>query len=309
MSWLKSMRAASAAAFVFFGVSGARAYCRTTTCDLSASCADEPDKCCRFDSNGCDRNGIPLAWPGDCVSYSVQQDGSETREITAVSLEKILNQAFGSWLETRCNSAALSLQASYLGTVECRQQEFGEETANANIWMFRDEAWPYGRPNSDSPGEVSSNQLAITTVSFNWKTGELYDADVEFNTAQLNFSTGDTNVTNDLLSIATHEAGHFLGLDHSSDYESTMTAGYVPGSVAARTLALDDENAICDMYPQGRPLAEEQTCEPRGGFSSSCTDSGGCGCKLSETKPFASAPAWSLLTLALIWMRRRQRAS
>jgi len=310
MKLLKATFALSGWGLVLLGTSGVSAFCRTTTCDLSASCSDEPEKCCRFDSSGCDRNGLPLAWRGNCVSFAIHEAGSTKRDISAGALEGLVDQAFAAWLTTTCNSSPLSLEASSLGMVECRQQEYSEENANANIWMFRDEDWPYGRRGSSAAGQVSSNQLAITTVSFNWKTGELYDADVEFNAAQLNFSTGDENVTNDLLSIATHEAGHFLGLDHSDDYQSTMTAGYIPGSVAARTLAVDDESAICEVYPPDRRLAEAQTCEPRGGFSSTCSETGGCSCKLSDpAQPFAGASAWSLLTLALVWLRRRRRAA
>jgi hypothetical protein len=49
-----------------------------------------------------------------------------------------------------------------------------------------------------------------------------------------------------LPSILTHEAGHFLGLAHSSDSSAVMFASY---HVNSTNLQPDDVNGICSIYP------------------------------------------------------------
>ena len=80
-------------------------------------------------------------------------------------------------------------------------------------------------------------------------------------------STTDSGV--DLLSVATHEAGHFFGLAHSSDPEASMFAAYTPGTITQRTLHADDVAGICDAYPAGTGAGECDTV-PRHGFSTLC---------------------------------------
>ncbi len=135
-----------------------------------------------------------------------------------------------------------------------------EAKANANIITFRDDGWPY---------VGGGNTLALTTVTYHLKTGEIYDADMEINSFDVALSQGDDDVSFDLLSIATHEAGHFLGLSHSSDHDATMFADYRPGTASLRDLSQDDLDGICAVYPPGEPI---KGCDPtpRHGFSALC---------------------------------------
>jgi len=73
----------------------------------------------------------------------------------------------------------------------------------------------------------------------------------------------------DLDSLLTHEAGHLLGLAHSSDSSATMFPGYEAGTIDLRTLAPDDITAICSVYPPGRQVSST-SCEPRRGYSDLC---------------------------------------
>jgi hypothetical protein len=130
--------------------------------------------------------------------------------------------------------------------------------------VFREDEWPY---------LGAANAIGLTTTRFDTKTGELWDADVELNGATQSLSIGDPITGDDLLSVLTHEAGHFLGLSHTFDGEATMRAVYDPShdGDAFRTLEDDDIQGICAIYPRER-RAETASCENRHGFSSQCGD-------------------------------------
>src|SRR5262249_51648636 len=65
--------------------------------------------------------------------------------------------------------------------------------------------------------------------------------DFVFNTAQ----TFNINTTYDLQSVAVHEMGHALGLDHSSDSTAVMYATY---NGTKRSLSSDDISGIQAIY-------------------------------------------------------------
>jgi hypothetical protein len=168
--------------------------------------------------------------------------------------------------------------------------------------MFLDDGWPYANPNET---------LALTTITFNVENGEIYDADVEVNSHDKNLTVGDTRVGSDLLSVVTHEAGHFLGLAHSESTEATMYPSYNPGETKLRTLTDDDIEGICDIYPEGRPIGSN-SCAPRHGFSERCGGgSSDDGCTTSPGPMRAGGrtglSALSALALSAMALRIRSR--
>ncbi|XXX82694.1 matrixin family metalloprotease [Sorangium sp. So ce134] len=264
-------RAVAAASFAIAAAAlalprAALAYCRTSVCPETQSTAAV---CTPRQSTDC---GIPLAWPSPCVSYSLQEDASD--QVSLAEAEAIFAQAFAAWTEADCGGGETPrMEVTYLGPITCDAHEYNQRKGNANIITFRDDGWPYGSGGST---------LALTTVTYNLKTGEIYDADMEINSFDVSLSLGDDDVSFDLLSIATHEAGHFLGLSHSAEHAATMNADYRPASVALRDLDEDDRDAICAVYPPGEPI---EACDPtpRHGFSNLCAvdqpnpkASGGC---------------------------------
>jgi Matrixin len=280
------------------GPSPAAAYCRTSVCPGVGTAS----VCAPAQANDC---GIALFWRSPCVGYSIQDAAS--RQVSLADTEGLFAQAFDAWMQADCGEGRTPrLRVSYMGPVECGAHEYNQKKGNANIFAFRDDEWPY-------PG--SSNTLALTTVTYNLDTGEIYDADMEINSADVQFSFGDTGATFDLLSIVTHEAGHFLGLSHSADRDATMFSDYRPGSLSLRDLTPDDSAGICAIYPPGEPL---KTCDPtvRHGFSPLCADdqpleedvelSGGCACALSAPSGERGA-SLSLAALAAVVLRRRAR--
>jgi MYXO-CTERM domain-containing protein len=283
----------------------AAAYCRTTTCDVP----DPPDGC-TWDEDGCATSGEPLFWPDGCGWFGVQKDGSDLSGISYETMHGVVANAFSKWSKASCpGGAAPSFEMqdtdALFGPVECADHEFNQHAANASAWMFRDDSWPYQDP---------KNTIALTSVSVDLDTGRILDADVEINSFGTRITNSDTNVGADLESIVTHEAGHFLGLAHSSVASATMAPRY-PG-LSIRSLAPDDEEGICAVYPPGTTPVCGQP-EPIYGFSKYCggvnpsmgpsqPGEEGCSCRVGNVPP-GDLPAVLGVALAGAAVARRRR--
>jgi Matrixin len=285
----------------------ARAFCRTSTC---TSCKRDP-------VTGCTIGGMPLAWPEACVSFSLSRAAAPELELE--SARALMAEAFAVWESARCGpeqaKPSISVSDAFAPAL-CRTPEYNPQGGNANLIMFRSESWPY---------ESSGDPLGATTLTFD-DTGQIYDADIEINaTAALvilpeptadpdagigHVSYGVITGEYDVLTLMIHEAGHFLGLDHSREENSVMEAGVGAGVVRTR-LSPDDVAAICSAYPPERKVP---ACDPRprGGFSTVCDATpiqGGC----SGFGPVAADGGGALGVLAAlgVWSRiaRRGRRS
>lgn len=247
--------------------SSASAFCRTTTCDRQGA----PAECTASQTNYCSAAGTPIAWPDTCVSSSVSIQGSVRRGITADTMRAIVSQAFQQWTNVSCRSGGHpNFVVDTFPDVACTVEEgvvgYNDAGPNQNAWVFYDDTWPFQASGGDGA-------VAITSVIFDVNTGEIYDADVELNSRDNFFTTGDQNVDVDLASVVQHEAGHFLGLAHSTDPEATMFPNLADNKsekTKLRTLEQDDVDGVCAVYPPGTP---NRKCdpEPRHGFSSTCS--------------------------------------
>ena len=261
----------------------ASAYCRTATCPGVGTGA----RCIPALPTDC---GTELFWKSPCVGFSMQKDASSQVSLTVAT--QVFEDAFRLWANADCGGGAVPrITGTNLGPVECGVHEYNKKAGNANVIMFHDETWPH---------LGSGSTLALTTVTYNVDTGEIYDADMELNGANVKFTVGDKFVTYDLASIAAHEVGHFLGLSHSTDPTATMFADYSPGATGLRTLEADDIAAICAAYPPGDPIPSSCDASPRRGLESECspapvTNDGGT-CSTSSDK--SRAPG-SLAVMAL----------
>lgn len=265
--------AGAAAVAASFSTVSAFAFCQTTTCD--------PQTECEYDARGCTTVGLPLTWKSGCVSYSVQRDASPERGISYDAIHAIAERAFDRWTSAECRGGTPSLKISDLSPVSCAEPEYNSNDPNANVIMFRDKNWPYAGANAT---------LALTTITFNYETGEIFDADIEVNSFKTRLTTSDSVVEFDLESIITHEAGHFLGLSHSHVGKATMFVEYTRGDVSFRDLESDDEEGICAAYPPNRNVKSNE-CRPRHGFSTECAPPPDDGCSISNS-PTGSTRAW-----------------
>jgi hypothetical protein len=276
----------------------ARAFCRTTVCQ---DCELDPQTGCTV--------GQPIAWKSSCVTFAMQHDGS--RHVPYDEAAAAIGRAFEVWQVVDCPDGggppAIRVRTTF-GDAACRRHEYNQTDGNANIVMFRDDAWPYTN---------ATNALALTTVTYNFKTGEIYDADMEVNATQdLSVDEDPSPFTFDLQSIITHEAGHFLGLNHSLDSRATMWSEYSRGSKSFRTLSDDDIAGICAVYPPRTAAACNET--PRQGFSPTCgiapTSGGSCavaaaGAARSPWSAFALSAACGVAGATAARRRRKPRRS
>jgi hypothetical protein len=331
--------AALAAASLLSVSSQALAFCRTWSCvddkKTGFTCPKDP-------GNSQCPGGIPgqhnaLYWPVGCIGFSLNQQASKQlnadRSKALVSFTKIANQAFSTWQKVRCRDAQghdignPSIAFYDLGDVECRRQEYNQgdpdrtpdralPQGNANIVLFREDIDENGKP-MGWPYDGDANALAVTTLTYNVQTGEIYDADIEINgTSKVKFTTGDANVQIDLLSVLTHEAGHFIGIAHSPDKDATMFALYESGSTSFRDLSPDDEAAICAIYPPTRVGLPQCDPTPRHGYSSQCAvDAPAPSCTTSSagSRPGGNVGSGALLvalaSASLLAARRRAARS
>jgi hypothetical protein len=100
------------------------------------------------------------------------------------------------------------------------------------------------------PAHLDNNILAYTTTWTDPSTGEILDADLQFNGENFNWSTtGETN-TFDVQNIAIHEGGNFIGIaDNPNDPDVTMYPSSSLNETKKRTLEQDDIDAVSFLYP------------------------------------------------------------
>lgn len=268
----------------------ADAYCLTSACP-----GDVPGQLCTPPT--ADDCGTPLYWSPACFGVAVQRDASV--QIDLATAESLVAQAFAAWENVDCGDGENpGVNVELFEAVTCDQQEYNQRGGNVNLVVFRDAEWPY---------VGAGNTLALTTVTYNLDTGEIFDADLEVNsTPNVPLTTSDTGIEYDLLSILTHEAGHMLGIAHSADPSATMTEEYEPGDLEIRTLHPDDAAAICAAYPP----PDIGTCDPtpRHGFKETCGPGPveEEGCALSASAGSEGDPTWlfpSLVALFAIRLR------
>ncbi len=279
---------------LFCGSAHGNAFC------LTHGCSDKKQHC-EYNELGCLVTGPLLHWGSSCVSFDLQRGGSALRGISYDDAHAAVVAGFQQWLNADCGGGAgPSITITDYGPVECRQAEYNQDSPNANIFMFRDDDWPY---------ENAIDTLALTTLIFNADSGAIYDADVEVNTAQSPMSIDNVGPDDiDFSSVITHEIGHFLGLSHSTVPGSTMRPSYAPGQTSMASIEQDDVDGICTALTPKRATSSSN-CDPRHGFSTECALPE-TKCALTPGSPGGVASlALGLLGLSSTRLRRRLRPS
>ncbi len=198
--------------------------------------------------------GTPIRWDDNSIPANWYLDEDGIPGFSLDSVQSALQASFNTWGNVECSY----MQFEYKGTVDIDGSQAGTLTTdsqNVMIWINENE-WP---------GEWT-DAYAVTVPVFDTSSGHIMDSDILYNK---NFSwsvaaEGEANKA-DLQNIATHEIGHFVGLDHPNILDATMYFGAAPGEISKRDLAADDIQGICSIYPitgvTGSPCESDNDCK------------------------------------------------
>lgn len=199
---------------------------------------------------GTDVNGrtISLKWPGraTAVRYFITDAG--VSGVSAAQFRDAVTRGFTTWQDVETSSIGFE----FGGFVSARPLD----QDNANVIGYAN------RPDLE-------RTLASTSFLIDTRSGEILESDIFFNSSfQWSVAASGEPGRFDVQSIATHEAGHFLGLGHSSlgETETIPTGGrrlisaasvmfpiaYASGNIVDRKLQPDDIAGASDVYPDGR---------------------------------------------------------
>jgi MYXO-CTERM domain-containing protein len=188
----------------------------------------------------------------------------------AATGQAAVDGGFASWAAPGCTR----WRTSNVGTTAVTRAS-ANDRENSILWVSG--AWP---------AELGAVNVTIGVTTPVWRVGGFYiDADIQFNNVGFTWNTTGRGGV-DAQSIATHEQGHFLGLDHTAVRGAVMFASY--GGGVLRTLSSDDIAGVCALYPSGGPVPDAGApvdagvtppTDPcaRAGSCAGCTPINGCG--------------------------------
>ena len=184
------------------------------------------------------QNNIPV----DYYVTASSNDQSAGWNMPFSTVQQVMRTAFDSWEEPCCSA----FRARDRGTTQSVAWQSGNDTILSVVNDQWDQSW----------GSVNST-IGITLTVFNPQACTIGKAPIVFNGVRFTFTNNNTGT--DLQTIATHEIGHLLGLNHSSVFEATMYASYQGGTIG-RSLHEDDINGVCFLYNRPCTCATSNDC-------------------------------------------------
>lgn len=183
-------------------------------------------------------NGFPVMWNLNPQTGSNIQGSRTVHDVMAAS--------FATWLSAP--NAAINVSEGPMTTVSSE----AASPANINLICFVCLDADFSKDNTTLAVTITTTTDAAGqndghggVAAF---AGEIIKADIIFN-PKVQFTTDPGGVGEDLQTVATHEIGHFLGLDHSAVVRSIM----FPFASDLTTLSYDDVAGISSLYPKGTP--------------------------------------------------------
>lgn len=246
--------------------------------------------CSRAVDNNGNETGASLSWfwrdGGRTLRFLVHENGTE--DIDGLGEFNDLRDSFLVWQnltmedEGGCDLGAgtdldfagvqssTSLGSEVLTAKNFAGYDYLNPSQNENLFVFHDNDWPHA-------GQ-GSLIIALTTLTYNSLTGEILDADIEYNSERFPFTgQSDVQIETDLMNTTVHELGHFLGFGHTADDDDTMWPRADTGETKKRTLSCNDAKGVALKYPAD---ATADSTLPNGaernGYCSPTADCGFC---------------------------------
>lgn len=272
---------------------------------------------------------VGWSWHGtNCMPIIAYTDGFDDMTVNEVTAAATGAAAAWSARQHACTYLTLSMSMSPNPTPLVVPRRL-------TCLVFREGQWCKLRNDgscSTSPDDRSvydSSVLMLTSSEVNNKSGSMTRASIEVNAVDFTWADlvvhpeRERSTTQDLQNALTHELGHFVGLDHNCTgpgidpalmldendepapacddaplpiLEATMYPTAPHGDLQKRTLAADDLNGLCTIYPVAR---DPKTCAPP------WVQEEGCDCAAAGHSPSLLA----LVGLALVALALRRRAS
>jgi hypothetical protein len=260
--------------------------------------------------------GSPMFWNRTIMNITAYT-GEPPAGLTAEDIVRAARGAADVWGRGSLDCTSLELRVSAAPEASGPAQLDG-----ISRMSFRREEW-CKEPRGQADPCYDPFALAVTSVFARKVDGEILDADVELNAVTFEWSDLNShpdlrNSNQDLQNTLTHEFGHFIGLDHTCTLsvsrvgqtddkgqpvpscsrasdpvrETTMFAAVIPGDMDRRTLAPDDQRAVCTVYPA---LDTDLQGDNRG-----CTSS------VAGRRPGRAGLGFALVAAIALALRRRR---
>ena len=181
-------------------------------------------------------SGDVVHWEESCFYYSLHKDGAPGLDFQAV--REAIRASFDQWEDVPCSYFLIEQTKP----ATCGKIGFYQNKGNNNLVVWRTSDWHVDEFHVP-------NAMALTTLSYDDNTGQVLDADLEFNAEEFAFGLNGELDKADIMNTATHEIGHMLGLDHTDVEAATMNLSALPGDIDKRTLEQDDIDGLCALYP------------------------------------------------------------
>lgn len=265
--------------------------------------------------------GVEFAWPGTCVFIT-----GYVGDFTGMPAEEVHNAVTGAataWSKDGDPCTYLSFNVTFAPGPAPARVLPGDRR---NVVIFRTKTWCLLEEDGTChPTDLnySPEALALTTVNAGVTTGTIRDVDIEVNAVRNEWADIvahpelATENVHDLQNALTHEFGHLIGLEHTCfpagidlptpvDHEgreipfcgpgapaevqeTTMYNSAPRGESEKRTLAADDQLAVCSIYPAAQ---DPGVCAPDAG------EDPGCGCAAGGRDDPAAGLGLALALLA-----------
>jgi hypothetical protein len=192
--------------------------------------------------------GSPVRWSLNSfpIQYNINPNTSGSRISGSRSVVAVMDAAFATWKSapntnlpvSQGSNSSVSAETASPSNINlicfvCSDADFTRDAQTLAVSLFS-----FATSSGQPDGHGGTSQFA----------GQLLKADILFNPADT-FTTDPGSATDsviDLQTVATHEIGHFLGLDHSAVVNAMM----FPFSPSIReSLASADVAAISSLYP------------------------------------------------------------